>query len=186
MWDEHLSSVSEGSGLSLRAAVQVQTQPLNRRLNLLPMNLNYQLRYILIANCPHSWVGWAISRSPISSIYKSKLGSCFGSVLILANLTSVSTINNVVLPSLQFARSMNLDSVFFGWYIVHLTSKAAHTTVLYMKIGEIWKFPNSQDGTLPMLNWHGFSQFGREHVSLVCACIGCQNLMNGSLKPIRT
>jgi hypothetical protein len=51
------SSVSNGSGLSLRVRVRVETKPLPNWLSGLSTNPNYQLSYVLMVNSQPVWIG---------------------------------------------------------------------------------------------------------------------------------
>jgi len=76
--------VSNGSGLSLRVWVRVQTEPLPKWRSGLSIHPNCQLGYGSIAISQPVWIGWDVSGSHSGSMYKVILGSCCCSLIIVS------------------------------------------------------------------------------------------------------
>ena len=89
------------------------------------------------------------------------------------------------LHALQLAISINLESVFYLWYIVYLSVTAVNNSIMNAEISAMPCLPSMQQPKLLMLHWHSFSVCGREHVAVVFASEGCQCWINGCLQPIR-
>jgi len=90
------------------------------------------------------------------------------------------------LHALQLAISINLESVFYLWYIVLLTIRAGNNSVTIMKTCAMPWLPNMQQLKLLTLRWRSFSGLGREDITVDFASKGCQYLIDGYLQPIGT
>ena len=97
-----------------------------------------------------------------------------------------SSANDLLLHILQFAISIDLESVLFLWCIVFFSMEAVNSFVMYSNIRAIPWFANMQDKKLLMLRKQSFYECGREPVAVVFAPEGCQYLNNGFLQPIGT
>jgi len=97
-----------------------------------------------------------------------------------------STTNNTFLHALQFAISINVESVFYFWYIVLSLIRGDKNYLMSAKICAMPWLPNMQELKLMTLHWCPFSGCGSEHVPDVFASKGCQYLINGCLQPSGT
>jgi len=82
--------------------------------------------------------------------------------------------------------SINLESVFYLWYIVLLPVLEVNNCVMSRKIRVMPWLPYMQELKQLTICWRSFSGCGREHVAVVFATKGCQYLINGCLQPIWT
>jgi len=89
------------------------------------------------------------------------------------------------LHALQLAISINLESVFYLWYIVFLPITAVNDSVMKARIRAMHWLRNMQQLKLLTLHWLSFSGCSREHVAVVFPSKGCQYLINGCQGPIR-
>ena len=177
-------SVSNGSWPLLRVQVRLETKPLPSLVSGLRIDPNRWFGYSSMGHSQLVWIWWVVSGSPSASIYRFIKISCLCSLFVVSYQNRISGTNNLLLHVLQFAISINIQSVFYLWYVVFWCTKADNNTVMRTKIRVMPRVPNMHDRTLFMLRWRSFSGFGSEYIAVVFGSAGCHYLLNGCLQSI--
>jgi len=79
----------------------------------------------------------------------------------------ISSTNDVFLHAGQLAISINLESVFYLWYIVFVHIRAVSNSIMNGKIHAMPSFPNMQQPKMLTLRSRSFSGCGWDHVAVV-------------------
>jgi len=142
------SSVTNGSGPSLRVRVRVQTEPLPNWRSSSSIDPNYPLGYGSMGNSQPVWIGWVVSGSPSRSIYRFIL--CITVTKSLVNYHTYKTTN------LWRSVSAHAKNGAVTVLLSLLPIKAASTSVMHNNDQVTGELPYLQDHKSLMLCWRSF------------------------------